>query len=210
MPREERFRGAGEPHACFREAPLNKVLALGAVLAFGATSAASATIGSSDFLLRYTLEDETVFAVTLTGDVQDDLETIYVTAISQVVYDGLVRPAVGFIESALDLFNDEDSRRPTVTISDDEMDLVACEATTCDRGFAFSPEFGEINENFDPARYSLTLAPVPIPLPAASALLGSALGLLAFRSRRSQRAARQSEIALERLERPRTARGFRG
>lgn len=139
------------------------------------------------------------------GELQADGDTVIVSAVSDLAFDGSPGPALTFVTSLSD-FGRDTGFPPTVTLCGAEMDLLACTAAGCPAGadgliltFAgligggggglfTTSGFGGLDENFDPDRYSLAAVDAAvIPLPAPAALLAGALGLLALRRRGAAR-----------------------
>jgi hypothetical protein len=163
-----------------------------AAICLGAGSANAATWNFS-----YDSETGGSLAGRFIGDLQDDGDTIVVSAVSDVSFAGSAGPALPSVMSYLS-FSLGSDRSPTATLSGDVMDILACNSPACSEGFLFtfagiiggggagvasSPAFGSLVENFDPARYTATA----IPLPASAALLAGGLALLGLVARGSAR-----------------------
>ena len=165
-----------------------RTLALGASLAFVAAGADAATFGFS-----YGLAGDAVISGAIEGEVQGDLDTVLVGSVGDVSVNGASAPALPFVD-AFTNFEGASGLPPTVSFSGASMDLIACADAICSEGFLFGPLFPELAfassaaflggfEPFEPARWSLT--PAAVPLPASALLLAGALGGLAALRRRA-------------------------
>ncbi len=148
-------------------------LALAILLAVTAGRAATDT-----FTLTYSFTFGPVLEAQITGDLQEDGDTVIVTAIENARLDGTPGPALPFVTSLSDLAAGTDENPPVLTLSGQRNDISACSDTTCtadfitldgvkqffgEPGIFTSPAFGDTmsgganaTERYDPANYKLT------------------------------------------------------
>ena len=134
-------------------------------------------VAADGFSLTYTYSFGSVLEADVVGELQDDGETVIVTAIENARLDGVPGPALPFVTSLADLVGGTDGNEPVLTLSGIGNDLSACSDDTCVQefitfdgvkqflgapGIYSSAAFGSTysgganaGEPYDPANYSL-------------------------------------------------------
>lgn len=100
-----------------------------AVLLAAMTFAAPAAAES--FRLTYSFTFGSVLEADVIGELQDDGETVVVSAIENARLDGVAGPALTFVTSLADLVDEIDARDPVLTLSGVGNDISACSDATC-------------------------------------------------------------------------------
>ena len=148
------------------------IAAIIAVAALAATPAAA-----ESFRLTYTFTFGGLLEADITGELQDDGDTVIVSAVENARLDGVAGPALSFVTSLADLVDRTDLNEPVLTLSGLGNDISACSDDTCvaefitpdgvkqflgTPGIYTSAAFGNtlsggVNaaEEYDPANYSL-------------------------------------------------------
>lgn len=138
---------------------------------------AAGPVAAESFKLTYTFSFGSVLEADVTGDLQDDGETVIVSAIENARLDGEAGPALAFINSLADLVDGTDLNKPVLTLSGENNDISICSDKTCVTEFitfdgvkqflgkpgiytsaAFGSTFSggpNAGEQYDPANYSL-------------------------------------------------------
>lgn len=145
---------------------------LAAILAVAAAPAAA-----DSFRLSYGFSFGSVLEADVTGDLQEDGETVVVRAVENARLDGVAGPALPFVTSLVDLVSGTDANDPVLTLSGNGNDISICSDESCAGefitfdgvmrfagapGIFTSPAYGDTMsgganaiEPYDPARYSL-------------------------------------------------------
>lgn len=132
---------------------------------------------ADDFRLTYAFTFGPVLEANITGDLQEDGDTVIVTAIDNARLDGAAGPDLPFVTSLSDLVDGTRANPPVLTLSGQGNDFSACSDATCTADFLTfdgvrqflgtpglytSPAFGDTMsgganaaEPYDPAQYSL-------------------------------------------------------
>lgn len=148
---------------------------LAAILVAMALTAGPAA--ADDFRLTYTFTFGSVLEADVTGALQDDGDTVIVSAIENARLDGAAGPALPFVTSLADLVDQTDLNQPVLTLSGLGNDISVCSDDTCvldfitfdgvkqflgSPGIYTSASFGHTlsgganaGEPYDPANYSL-------------------------------------------------------
>ena len=168
--------------------PLSLSLALATVASFSLSKAAQA----AQFNFSYTTYGAgDIISGMIDGDVQVDNDTVFVTAVTMPLFNGVPGPPLPFLSSLTTALGGPQVP-PTVSLSGLTMDLFSATSSQQD-GFAFAtasifgalaflggPSYGNTNgpEPYNPANWSLTPKSVPVPEPSAVvalALVGGGL-----------------------------------
>jgi len=165
--------------------PLSLSLALATVASFSLSKAAQA----AQFNFSYTTGAGDIISGMIDGDVQADNDTVFVTAVTMPLFNGVPGPPLPFLSSATTVIVGPQVP-PTVSLSGLTMDLFSATSSQED-GFAFVPAFisgataflggssyGSTSELYNPANWSLTPKSVPVSEPSAVvalALVGGGL-----------------------------------
>ena len=142
-----------------------------------AAAFAAAPVAAEEFKLTYHFTFGRVLQAHITGELQDDDETVIVNAVENVRLDGLGGPDLPFVTSLADLVEETDLNDPVLTLSGLNNDISICSDDTCvvefisfdgvkqflgTPGIYTSPALGStysggINaaEPYDPANYNL-------------------------------------------------------
>lgn len=129
------------------------------------------------FRLSYSFSFGSVLEADITGTLQDDGNTVIVTAVDNAGLDGAPGLSMPFVTSLADLVDGTDGNDPILTLDGTGNDFSACSDKTCVAEFITfdgvkqlfgmpgvftSPAFGNTmsgganaGESYDPARYSL-------------------------------------------------------
>ncbi len=134
-------------------------------------------VAAENFSLTYTFTFGSVLEADITGELQDDGNTVIVSSFDNVRLDGVAGPAMPVVMSLSDLVDGTDLHDPVLTLSGVANDISVCSDTTCAAdfitfdgvrqilggpGFYTSPPFGNTMsgganaaEQYDPANYTL-------------------------------------------------------
>ncbi|MDY7014484.1 MAG: PEP-CTERM sorting domain-containing protein [Cyanobacteriota bacterium] len=161
--------------------------AVGTAFSLGAMNAAEA----ASFNFSYTLDNGDLLSGMLEGDVQADGDTVLVSEITMPMFNNAPAPELTFFESALEFLAGIPGS-PVVSFSGLTMDIIACDTSACDNGFAFegsglftvpayisSGFYGDASEIYDPARWELAAKTTPEPASMLGLLAVGALGAAA-------------------------------
>ena len=165
--------------------PLSLSLALATVASFSLSKAAQA----AQFNFSYTISPGNILSGMIDGDVQADNDTVFVTAVTMPLFNGVPGPPLPFLSSASTVVQGL-LVPPVVSLSGLTMDLYNA-TSSGDDGFVFVPaslfglsvfnsgdSYGGTFEPYNPANWSLTPKSVPVPEPSAVvalALVGGGL-----------------------------------
>ncbi|MEM1046950.1 MAG: hypothetical protein AAGL24_12385 [Pseudomonadota bacterium] len=138
---------------------------------------AAGPVAADDFKLTYNFSFGSVLEADITGELQDDGDTVIVSAIENARLDGKAGPDLTFINSLSDLVEGTDANEPVLTLSGQNNDISICSDNTCVTEFitfdgvkqflgkpgiytsaAFGSTFSggpNAGEEYDPANYSL-------------------------------------------------------
>lgn len=106
---------------------------IAASLAIGAFAVGPAAAES--FRLSYDFSFGSVLEAEITGALQDDGETVIVSAIENARLDGVAGPALPFVTSLADLVAGTDLNAPVLTLSGLGNDIAFCSDATCTTDF---------------------------------------------------------------------------
>ena len=151
------------------------------------------------FNFSYTLSDGDILSGMLEGEIQEDNDTVTVSAINMPMFNGSPAPDVPFIDSFSNFFAETGSL-PVVSFSgtSNSMDLLACTDGSCASGFGFdglgisfgiptftsSTNYGDSDEPYIQNNWSLTLKDTEtVPEPSSIIALGIVGGSLLLRKR---------------------------
>ena len=166
--------------------PLSLSLALATVASFSLSKAAQA----AQFNFSYTISPGNILSGMIDGDVQADNDTVFVTAVTMPLFNGVPGPPLPLLSSASTAFEGL-LVPPVVSLSGLTMDLYNVTSSAGEDGFAFAPasvfgspvfasgdSYGGTFGPYNPANWSLTPKSVPVPEPSAVvalALVGGGL-----------------------------------
>ena len=179
-----------------------KQIICAAALCLVTGTACAATWGFS-----YASATGSTFGGLVEGALQDDGDTIFVSAFRGLSWDGIPGPDLPYVWSVSD-FAGGTGAPPVVTLSGEVMSVIACSLSDCGEfsevlflsfaglvggggeGFATTPGLGGFAEVFDPANYTILKLPDPtpevIPLPASILLLAGGLAMLLAQRRHEE------------------------
>ncbi len=130
---------------------------------------------STGFNFSYTYENGDILSGMMTGEIQEDGDTVIISAVTMPMFNGSPAPDIGFVESFVES-NTGIEGSPTVSFSGSTMDIIACNnKTPCNDGFAFdgtgfvegfptfqgNVSFGDVLEEYNPANWSLSAKSTP-------------------------------------------------
>ncbi len=98
---------------------------------FAAAAFAAGPVAAEDFRLTYTFTFGSVLEVDVTGELQDDGDTVIVSAFEKARLDGVAGPALPFVTSLADLVDGSDLNDPVLTLSGLDNDISVCSDSTC-------------------------------------------------------------------------------
>lgn len=152
------------------------ITVLAAILSAAAAFAAG-PVAAASFKLSYSFTFGSVLEADITGELQDDGDTVIVSAIENASLDGVAGPALPYMTSLADLVEGTDLNDPVLTLSGLDNDISACSDDSCvadfitfdgvaqflgTPGLYTSAAFGHTmsggansGEPYDPANYSL-------------------------------------------------------
>ncbi|MCP5076191.1 MAG: hypothetical protein GY947_23215 [Rhodobacteraceae bacterium] len=151
----------------------------GIAVIFAAVAFSAGPMAAENFKLTYNFTFGSVLEADITGELQDDGDTVVVSAIKNARFDGDAGPALTFVTSLADLVDGTDTNHAVLTLSGLNNDVSTCSDNTCIEEFITfdgvkqflgapgiftsvsygSTYSGGVNaaEQYDPANYSLEL-----------------------------------------------------
>ncbi len=144
---------------------------------FAAAAFAAGPAAAESFKLTYNFSFGSVLQADITGELQDDGDTVIISSVENARLDGVIGPALPFVTSLADLVDGSDLNSPVLTLSGLNNDISVCSDETCvaefitfdgvrqflgKPGIYTSVSFGNTfagganaAEVYDPANYSL-------------------------------------------------------
>lgn len=144
---------------------------------FAVAAFAAGPVAAEDFKLTYKFTFGSVLEADVTGELQDDGDTVIVSTVENARLDGVAGPSLTFVTSLADLVDGTDLNKPVLTLSGRKNDISICSDKTCVAefitfdgikkflgapGIYTSASFGSTYsgganaaEQYDPANYSL-------------------------------------------------------
>ena len=98
---------------------------------FAAVAFAAGPVAAEDFRLTYNFTFGSVLEVDITGELQNDGDTVIVSTIEKARLDGVAGPALPFVTSLADLVDGTDLNDPVLTLSGLGNDISVCSDRTC-------------------------------------------------------------------------------
>ncbi len=149
----------------------------GFVTIFAAAAFAAGPVAAENFKLTYNFTFSSVLEADITGELQDDGDTVIVSTVENARLDGVAGSSLAFVTSLADLVDGTDLNEPVLTLSGLNNDISICSDKTCvaefitfdgvkqflgTSGIYTSASFGSTYsgganaaEQYDPANYSL-------------------------------------------------------
>ncbi len=132
---------------------------------------------STGFNFEYTYENGDILSGMMTGEIQEDGDTVIISAVTMPMFNGSPAPDIGFVDSWVGASEGGNDLRATVSFSGSTMDIIACDTSECDDGFGFDAagvffgvplvtttgDFGGALEEYNPANWSLSAKSTPEP-----------------------------------------------
>lgn len=144
---------------------------------FAAAAFAAGPVAAEDFKLTYNFTFGSVLEADITGELQDDGDSVIVSNVENARLDDVAGPTLPFVTSLADLVDGTDLNEPVLTLGGLNNDISICSDNTCvvefitfdgvkqfigTPGVYTSASFGNtysggVNaaEQYDPANYSL-------------------------------------------------------
>ena len=142
-----------------------------------AALSAAGPVAAKDFKLTYKFTFGSVLEADISGELQEDCDTVIVSAVENARLDGVAGPSLTFMTSLADLVDGTGRNEPVLTLSGKNNDISICSDNSCvaefitfdgikkflgTPGIYTSASFGNtysggVNaaEQYDPANYSL-------------------------------------------------------
>jgi hypothetical protein len=98
---------------------------------FAAAAFAAGPVAADSFKLTYNFTFGSVLEADITGELQDDGDTVIVSAVDNPRLDGVAGPALPFVTSLADLVDGTDLNDPVLTLSGLANDISVCSDNTC-------------------------------------------------------------------------------
>ncbi len=98
---------------------------------FAAATFAAGPVAAENFKLTYNFTFGSVLEADITGELQDDGDTVIVRTVKNALLDGVAGPALPFVTSLADMVDETDLNEPVLTLSGLDNDISVCSDNTC-------------------------------------------------------------------------------
>ena len=108
-----------------------RVVGLGILCLLMMAPGAADAVGAEQFKLTYRYSFDRILEADIIGELQEDGDTVIVSAVENARLDGVAGPPLPFVTSLSDLVNGTNGNKPVLTLSGTKNDISMCSDSSC-------------------------------------------------------------------------------